>query len=63
MSAMFFAHGPVLAVGVAGALLAECRSGPNPEARIGGAAQACWLVILSGLVALAAGSSAAAALV
>jgi len=63
MSAMCFAHGPVLAVGVTGVLLAECRSGPNPEARIGSATQACWFVVLAGLVAFAAGWPGAASLV
>jgi hypothetical protein len=63
MMAMALTHGPVLAVGVGGALLAEHTSGPNPEARIGSAAQAGWLVMLAGLVGVAAGWPAAAPLV
>jgi hypothetical protein len=56
MTAMCFAHGPALVVGVAGLLLAENRPGPNPEERIGSAMQAAWLVMLAGLIALAAGT-------
>lgn len=52
MTAMCLSHGPVLAIGVGGVLLAEHRSGPNPEQRIGSAAQAGWLVMLAGLAGL-----------
>lgn len=62
MSAMCFVHAPVLALGIAGVLLAENRAGPNPEQRIGSAAQAGGLVMLAGLVALTAGWPIAAGL-
>jgi hypothetical protein len=35
-------------------LLAEHRRGPNPEERIGAPIQAAWLVVLAGVVGLAA---------
>jgi hypothetical protein len=63
MTAMCLTHGPVLAIGVSAALIAERRSGPNPQARIGSAAQAGWLVMLAGLVGLATGWPATASLV
>jgi Predicted metal-binding integral membrane protein (DUF2182) len=62
MMAMAFTHAPVVAVGVSAALLAEHRPGPNPEARIGSAAQAGSLVMLAGLVGVAAGWPATGAL-
>jgi predicted metal-binding membrane protein len=54
MAVMSVSHGIGTAVGLSGVLLAEHRRGPNPEERIGAPIQAAWLVVLAGVVGLAA---------